>query len=132
VIVSIIPFPQTQLRVARPKRASPEGSILSGCIAWFPRVKADPGNSTKESDTRPRLLYTWDRYLGIREVVEIPPDKETGKEGPPNLQFALINEWLGEETIVAAQWLLPQVCHLGMLVDVGHCHSHRVATTAYS
>ena len=100
MIVSIIPFPQTQLRVARPKRASHEGSILSGCIAWFPCVKADPGNNSKDSYTKPRLLYTWDRYLGIREVVEIPPDKDTGKE---------VNEWLGEETIIAAQWLLPQV-----------------------
>ena len=110
MIVSIIPFAQTQLRVARPKRASPEGSILSGCIAWYPCVKPDSNiKDSKEAFTKPKLAYTWDRYLAIRQVSEIPPDKEDGKEGPPRLQFTLINEWIGEETIVAAQWLLQQV-----------------------
>ena len=49
-------------------------------------------------------------YLAIRQVSEISPDKDDGKEGPPRLEFTLINEWIGEETIVAAQWLLQQVC----------------------
>jgi vacuolar protein sorting-associated protein 8 len=109
VIVSIIPFPQTQLRFARPKRASPEGSILSGCIAWYPCVKADSSNDSNETYTKPKLAYTWDRYLAIRQVSEIPPDKENGKEGPPRLQFSVIKEWTCEETVVAMQWLLQQV-----------------------
>jgi vacuolar protein sorting-associated protein 8 len=41
--------------------------------------------------------------------VEVFPDKDEGKEGPPRLQFPLLNEWMSEETIVAAQWLLQQV-----------------------
>ena len=109
IIVSIIPFPQTQFRLPRPKRATPEGSILSGCLAWYPCVKADPSNDSKETCTKPKLAYTWDRYLAIRQVSEIPPDKESGKEGPPRLQFSLIKEWISEETIVATQWLLQQV-----------------------
>ena len=106
VIVSVIPFAQTQLRVARPKRASPDGSILSGCLAWYPCVKSTEGN---ETITKPKLAYTWDRYLAILQVSEIKPDKEDAKEGPPRLQFSLTNEWIGEETIVAMQWLLQQV-----------------------
>jgi hypothetical protein len=42
-------------------------------------------------------------------VNESRQDQEEGKEGPPNLQFELIKEWLGEETIVAVQWLVHQV-----------------------
>jgi hypothetical protein len=106
--VSIIPFPQTQLRVARPKRASHEGSILSGCIAWYPCVKPDSAN-TKEPFTKPKLAYSWDRYLAIRQVSELKPDETDDTPGPPRLEFALINEWTSEETIVAIQWLLPQV-----------------------
>ena len=109
VVVSIIPFPQTQLRIARPKRASPEGAILSGCIAWYPCVKADSRNEGSQTSTKPKLVYTWDRYLAIRQVVEVFPDKDEGKEGPPRLQFPLLSEWMSEETIVAAQWLLQQV-----------------------
>jgi len=106
VIVSIIPFAQTQLRVTRPKRASPEGSVLSGCIAWYPCVKSiDPS----EPSTKPKLAYTWDRYLAIRQVSEIKPPKDENKESPPRLQFQLTNEWTGEETIIAMQWLLQQV-----------------------
>ena len=107
--MSIIPFPQTQLRITRPKRASPEGAILSGCIAWYPCVKVDSRNEGSQASTEPRLAYTWDRYLAIREVVEVFPDKDEGKEGPPRLQFPLLSEWTSEETIVAAQWLLQQV-----------------------
>jgi hypothetical protein len=92
--------------VARPKRASPEGSILSGCIAWYPCVKTDNGN---EPFTKAKLVYTWDRYLAIRQVVEVQPDKDDPKEGPPRLQFPMMSEWTGEETIAAVQWLLPQV-----------------------
>ena len=106
VIVSVIPFAQTQIRVARPKRASPEGSILSGSIAWYPCVKS---NDPREILTKPKLAYSWDRYLAIRQVSELKPDKDEGKEGPPRLQFQLVNEWAGEETIVAMQWLLHQV-----------------------
>jgi vacuolar protein sorting-associated protein 8 len=106
VIVSIIPFAQTQLRVARPKRASPEGSILSGCMSWYPCVKS---HDSRDSSTQPKLAYTWDRYLAIRQVSELKPPKDENKEGPPRLQFQLINEWNGEETIVAMQWLLQQV-----------------------
>ena len=117
MIVSIVPFAQTQLRVARPKRASSEGSILSGCIAWYPAVKPASIKDSREAFTKPKLVYTWDRYLAIRQVGEIPPDKEDGTEGPPRLQFALINEWIGEETIVAVQWLLQQVVPTVSWVD---------------
>jgi vacuolar protein sorting-associated protein 8 len=41
--------------------------------------------------------------------VEVIADKDDAKEGPPRLQFPLLNEWISEETIVAAQWLLQQV-----------------------
>ena len=107
--MSIIPFPQTQLRVARPKRASPEGSILSGCLAWYPSIKTDSQTSDRESSTKPKIAYTWDRYVAIRQILEILPSKDQNKEGPPRLQFPLLNEWVSEETIVAVQWLLQQV-----------------------
>jgi len=105
VVVSVIPFAQTQLRVLRPKRASPEGSILAGCLTWYPCVKA----GGRSGEMRPRLAYSWDRYLAIREVREVKPDKNDDKEGPPRLEFPILNEWFGEETIVAMQWLLQQV-----------------------
>ena len=63
----------------------------------------------KETYTKPKLAYTWDRYLAIRQVSEIHADKEDAKEGPPRLQFSLLSEWISEETIVATQWLLQQV-----------------------
>jgi hypothetical protein len=111
VIISVIPFPQTQFRVARPKRASPEGSILSGCIAWYPCVKPDSRpDSPIEVFSKPKLAYTWDRYLAIRQVSEVTEEREDGKEGPPRLSCKLLSEWIGEETIVAVQWLLQQVC----------------------
>jgi len=75
-------------------------------MAWYPCVKPDQNSS---SFTKPILAYSWDRYLAIREVVEIPQDTKDGKEGPPKLQFTMIKEWTGEETIVAMRWLLHHV-----------------------
>ena len=106
--MSIIPFPQTQLRVTRPKRARPEGSTLAGCLVWYPCVKGGSTKDGKDPITIPRLAYTWDKYLAIRQVTEPQLDEE-GKEGPPRLQFKLVSEWIGDETIVAVQWLLQQV-----------------------
>jgi vacuolar protein sorting-associated protein 8 len=103
VIVSVVPFAQTQLRVGRPKRSTREGSILSGCLAWYPCVK-DPSHG----HTNPKLVYTWDNYLAIRSVVEIPRAQDA-QEGPPQLSFPLQREWLSEEPIVSTQWLLPSV-----------------------
>ena len=76
---------------------------------WYPCVKADSSNQQNGSFTKPRLAYTWDRYLAIRQINEILPDKDDGKEGPPRLEFAMHNEWICDETIVAVQWLLQQV-----------------------
>jgi vacuolar protein sorting-associated protein 8 len=107
--VSVIPFPQTQLRVMRPKRARPEGSTLAGCLAWYPCVKFDSTFQGEEPFSKPKVVYTWDKYLAIRQVSEVQKDEDDGKEGPPNLKFDLVNEWMGEEPIVAVQWLLQQV-----------------------
>jgi hypothetical protein len=92
-------------------------------------VKGDSINATKEPFTKPKLAYTWDRYLAIRQVSEITPDKEDGKEGPPRLQFSLINEWIGEESIVAIQWLLQQVSPFMFLAYVGPCAAYCITTT---
>jgi hypothetical protein len=78
------------------------------------------------------LAYTWDRYLAIRQVSEIPHDKDDGKEGPPRLQFSIINEWIGEETIVATQWLLEQVFLLCHRAYLGSRTAYRLAAPSYS
>lgn len=103
-IVSVFPSPQTEFKTGRPKSVSHELG-LSGCLAWFPALKAT-GTS---SETNSRLAYSWSNVLTIMEVVVIKKHESSKSRKDMSLNFTSVKRYIGEEAIVSIQWISRQV-----------------------
>ena len=103
VVVSTTPVARTQHKASRPKELTAHGA-MSAALAWYPPMKSGGGASGSESQNHAKLAYCWLNVLTVIEVVETESD-DTGKEGPPELNFKPRRRWKAEESIVAMQWL---------------------------
>lgn len=100
VVVSATPVAQTQFKSPRSQDVSPH-SLMTGCLAWFPAVKIKESNNDV-SDTK--LAYSWSNVLTVLDLHAQRPG-DAGEQRRPTIDCKPRSRWIGDEAIVAVQWL---------------------------
>ncbi|KAG0635737.1 Golgi CORVET complex core vacuolar protein 8-domain-containing protein [Tuber brumale] len=107
VIVSTTPIAQTQYKAAKPKEVAAD-SALSGCLAWYPFMKAKQAANGSKSCLNARLVYAWSNILTLLEL-SVVETEDNDPTRPPVLDFRPKSRFRCDEAIVAVQWINRQI-----------------------
>ncbi|CAN6657925.1 hypothetical protein TRVA0_030S00848 [Trichomonascus vanleenenianus] len=102
-IISTLPVPQTEFKTGKSSHVTTSMG-LSACLAWFPALKA----STTSPSSPARLAYCWSNVL---TVLRLDAQKNPMTD-EISINFTTTNEFVGDESLVAVQWLSRHVLAL--------------------
>ena len=104
VIISSIPVARTQHKLSRPS-AIQRHSMMSGCLAWFPAIRARPASQGDVGEVfNPKLAYSWSSALMILEMRSTERLAPSTSSLTAELAFRGRVKWEADEPIVAVQW----------------------------
>ncbi|PWW74466.1 hypothetical protein C7212DRAFT_365158 [Tuber magnatum] len=107
VIVSTTPIAQTQYKAAKPKEVATD-SALSGCLTWYPFMKAKKAANGLKSCLNARLIYAWSNILTLLELSVVEAEGNDPARLPV-LDFRPKSRFRCDEAIVAVQWINRQI-----------------------
>ncbi|CUS11089.1 unnamed protein product [Tuber aestivum] len=107
VVVSTTPIAQTQYKAAKPKEVATD-SALSGCLAWYPFMKAKKAADGSNSCLNARLVYAWSNILTMLELSVVEAE-DNDPARLPVLDFRPKSRFRCDEAIAAAQWINRQI-----------------------